>query len=173
MVVFWEMTMNLKSMFAAGACALVASAAMAAGPVVQPGGNLGALTPLPALFGALKSANDVGSTPFLDTYTFSLGATSDIYGTVGEFFGTVDFSGVSIDGLLPSLVTETTSGIGFSFTGLSAGNHILYVSGGTPAGFSSYTGSVYAVAAVPEPASLALLLGGLGFAGVLVLRRSK
>jgi len=173
MVVFWEMTMNLKSMLAAGACALLASSAMAAGPVVQPGGNLGALTPLPALFGALKSTNDLGSTPFLDTYTFSLGAASDIYGTVGEFFGTVDFSGVSIDGLLPSLVTETTSGIGFSFTGLSAGNHVLYVSGGTPAGFSSYTGSVYAVAAVPEPASLALLLGGLGFASMLVLRRSK
>lgn len=161
--------MKLNSMLVAGACALLASSAMAAGTVAPAGGNLGALTPLPSLFGELKLAG----TPFLDTYTFSLGSASDVYGSVGEFFGSVTFSGVSIDGLLPNLLTPTTTGIGFSFTGLSAGNHVLYVSGSTPQGVSSYVGSVYAVAAVPEPASMALVLAGLSFVGLLAVRRRK
>lgn len=164
--------MKFNSMLVAAASALLAGTAMA-GSAAYPGDDLGSLTPLPALYGDLKSTSLPGGASFLDSFTFSIGGKSDVTGSVSEFFGSVSFAGISIDGLVPTLITTTPTGVGFSFSGLAAGSHTLYVAGSIPKGGSAYIGSVYATPAVPEPESLALVLAGLGMAGSLARRRGK
>ncbi|CAH0351434.1 FxDxF family PEP-CTERM protein [Aquabacterium sp. CECT 9606] len=156
--------MKLK-MLVAAASLVVAGSAMAGAPAL-PGGDLGALTPTPALFlgtGAFATGGTIA-----DTYTFSVGGNSDLIGSIGGYGAT--FSSVLIDGVATSL-TSTTTGYGFSFTGLSSGSHTLKVEGAFPSIYT-YIGSVYSTpSAVPEPESLALIFAGLGVVGLVARRR--
>jgi hypothetical protein len=55
---------------------------------------------------------------------------------------------------------------------LTAGNHTLYITGNT--GTASISGTItVAVAAVPEPATWAMMIGGVGFTGGALRRRAK
>lgn len=151
------------------ACATLVAAGTASA-VAVPGQDLGPLSPLPALYGSFTSPS--ASTSFLDSFTFSLAAASDVIGSVGQQFGGVTFNKVWIDGASITPVT-TPTGYGFSFAGIGAGNHTLKIDGTLAAGFNGYVGSVYATPAVPEPTSVALVLAGLGVAGLVARRRAE
>lgn len=156
--------MKLK-MLVAAASVVVAGSAFAGAPAL-PGGDLGALTPTPALFLGQGAAAAGGT--IADSFTFSVGGNSDLIGSIGGFGAT--FSSVLIDGVATSL-TSTTTGYGFSFSGLTAGSHTLKVEGAFPSLYT-YVGSVYSTpTAVPEPESLALIFAGLGVVSMVARRR--
>ena len=55
---------------------------------------------------------------------------------------------------------------------LSAGNYHLVISGANSAAQASYAGGLAIAAAIPEPSTCALFLGGIGAIGLFVRRRS-
>ncbi len=150
-----------------------------------------------AAFGA-DGENGMPLTPsFDDVYNFQLDATSDINVSGNTYVGpTVSasdanfwlFSGTSTGN---SGVAGTQIGGAFSFAGqtivgttfsnLSAGSYFFEITGDVASGA---TGAAYNVTiqapsetnplpAVPEPANMALLLGGLGLLGFMVKRRAR
>lgn len=155
----------------AAASVLLAGAA-SAGVVAYPDDSLGTLSPTPSLYGNLLATGKAAGGVFSDDFFFDLSAKSDVIGSVGTFFGTVSFSSVLIDGNTLAL-TSTPTGYGFNFSGLAAGTHTLTVEGAFPKGGHAYVGSLYATPAVPEPASMALALAGLGVMGVVARRRQR
>lgn len=155
--------MKLKHL--AFASMLAASALSAHSAATSPGGDMGTIGSQAELFGGLMSGG-----AFSDQYEFSLAQTSYVSGSVAEFFGTVSFSAVSLDGSFTPL-TPTTTGFGFSFANLAAGDYMLTVSG-TSSGLSSYVGTLSATP-IPEPQSLAMLLAGLGAMGAVAIRRRE
>lgn len=159
------MKLNLRVVVAA--CAAIAFAGSASA-VSAPGQSLGTLSASPALLGSVTAAAAPGS--FLDSYSFVLNDVSDVTGSVGTFFGSYSFSKVYLDGVDVAPVA-TTTGYGFSFSSISSGTHVLKIEGTVAAGFNGYTGAVTATPAVPEPESLALLLGGVGIVGLVARRR--
>lgn len=158
--------------FAAAAATLVAMSAAQAS-VTLPGGNLGTLSVFPEQF--VGFAASFQPKTFSDSYTFSLASTSNVYGSVSELFsifGDLTFSQVLIDGFDTGPLTLTNTGFGFDFGPLAAGVHTLVVKGSILPGLSAYSGSIYAIpASIPEPSSVALLLGGLGLMGALGARK--
>lgn len=162
--------MKLNLVLAAATVALAGTAS--AGIAVYPGDSLGVLSPIPALYGDLKSTSKTGGDTFKDDFFFDLSATSTVIGSVGSFFGTVSFSSALIDGTALT-IGNTPTGNGFSLAGLTAGTHKLTIEGAFPKGGHAYIGSLYATPAVPEPESLALALAGLGVLGTVVSRRQR
>lgn len=162
--------MKLNLILAAASVMLAGAAS--AGVVVYPDDTLGTLSPIPALYGDLKSTSKAGGATFSDDFSFDLSATSKVIGSVGSLFGTVSFSSALIDGTALTL-GATPTGYGFSLTSLAAGTHTLTIEGSYPKGGHAYIGSLYATPAVPEPASLALALAGLGIMGTVVKRRQR
>jgi hypothetical protein len=161
--------MKLNAM-AVALSALVAGSAMA-GSVVYPDDTLGTLSPMPALYGDLKSTSNSAGDVFSDIFSFDLSEVSTVTGSVGSFFGSVSFSSVLIDGTSLSL-TSTPTGYGFSLADVGVGTHTLTVEGSFLKGGNAYIGSLYSTpSAVPEPESMALALAGLGVAGMLGYRR--
>jgi PEP-CTERM motif len=137
---------------------------------VTPGGNIGTLTLFPALYYNIFAAPASGS--FSDSYSFTLSATSVVYGSVYSSWGTPDVSSV----LVGATATTLTGGSGvwnFTTGPLVAGTYTLSVQGTAPAlSAAAYVGSISAVpAAVPEPESLALALGGLSILGAFGMRK--
>ncbi len=149
-----------------------------------------------AAFGA-DGANGAAVTPtFDDVYNFQLDATSDLNVSGNTYSGpTVSaadagfwlFTGTSMGG---SGTAATQVGSTFSFAGtaiqgttfsnLTAGNYFFEIKGdvGSPSG-TSYNVTIQApsdtnpLPAVPEPANMALLLGGLGLLGFMAKRRAR
>jgi hypothetical protein len=152
--------MKLKPIMAGVLLATTASA-FAAGP-----GDLGAIDDM-----VVSVGNAMPATPFFfDTYTFSLGSTSTVYG--GAFaVGLSSFSVVLQDSSLMTVGTDSSASDGFSFAGLSAGNYALsFVGfGSAPAGYGGVIAAT--TAPVPEPQTYALMLGGLGVMGFVAMRR--
>jgi hypothetical protein len=161
--------------------ALLPAGASAATIILDPGAN-GVLS---GTFG--NTVNTVGS--FQDIYTFDLptaGTTSGTISTVSlSEMNNIDFASV----LLNSTPFTLTNGTGEPLTpgnrtvefgslvGLPtvAGTQTLTVNG-VSGGNGSYSGTVSFnpnVAAVPEPATWALMLFGFGFLGAAMRRRSK
>jgi len=119
---------------------------------------------------------------FTDTFAFTL--------TEGNFFAALATSAVSsISSFTDISVSGTTGTTGnifgiFSFATISgealgqttevfldAGSYNLMVSGVASASSTGYT--LNTVTAVPEPSSIALMLGGLGLVGFMAARRKK
>lgn len=118
---------------------------------------------------------------FNDTITFtpSIGdALADItLIQAGNGLAAITFSELTLDGidLLPSLVINPGSSV-LVLTDyvLAAGEHVLTI-GGTAGGNASYSGTVnFALsAAVPEPATWAMMVVGVAAIGMTMRRRSN
>ena len=68
--------------------------------------------------------------------------------------------------------TDSTPSDGFTFSGLAAGHYALTFLGFPASAGAAYGGVITTVpAAVPEPETYALMLGGLGVVGFLATRR--
>lgn len=112
---------------------------------------------------------------FSDTFNFSpfIGASSaDISLTnVGKGTKKIVFSKIQLDGinLLPFLSGNVVS---IADLPVAAGLHKLIIEG-TAGGNASYGGNVnFTLAAVPEPATWAMMIAGIGAVGVAMRRRS-
>jgi PEP-CTERM motif len=141
---------------------LVAASASAFGA----GGALGKLDDTTLFIG-----NPSVDTPFFfDTYTFTLGTVSDVFG--GAYAtGITGFTAVLQDASFATVGTDSDLGDGFSFAGLSAGNYALSLLGFSQSG-GAY-GGVVGATTVPEPETYALFLAGLGMLGFMIRRRSQ
>jgi hypothetical protein len=162
------------------ATALIAVAGLSQAAVIAPGGNLGDLSPSPALYGGFY----VNEEPdlFSASYTFSLTQQSEVLGSVSflaEFLNLdlepLIFTDVLLDGVSVGVLGEEPSGnFGFSLGTLGAGTYTLTFTGLADRGTSAFTGSLYSqVAAIPEPDSIALVLAGAGIVGAAALRRRR
>lgn len=136
-------------------------------------GALGSLTP--NLSSTFQVGADFPSPIFFDVLTFSL--DSDVSASF-----TAKGQGLSIPGLLtltgsPALAFAIFKGetaltdFGTSFSGLtlSAGTDYAFAVTGYQGGYSV----TWSLTPIPEPQTMALLLGGLAVAGSLVRRRSR
>ncbi len=183
------MKFQIKLLTMAVAVAASASSFAASTTVSRPGDDLGLLSEFPSQFLDYRLTDVQGrfaaaAVPpegilFGHTYSFTLGTESSIIGSLAGFLGEPAFSSVSV---VPDAIGGTTltqsfdyaPGGSFRFDNLAAGTYTLLVDVIYPSGAQGYAGSVYATApAVPEPQSLALLLAGLGVAGVVVRRRAN
>lgn len=162
------------------AAALVAFAGVGQAAVVAPGGNLGVLTPQPALYNGFY-VNDEPDL-FSATYTFSLTQQSEVLGSVSflaEFLNLdlepLIFTDVLLDGVSVGALGEEPSGsFGFSLGTLGAGTYTLTFTGLADRGTSAFSGSLYSqVTAIPEPDSIALVLAGAGIVGAAAMRRRR
>lgn len=166
--------MKFNRTLALAAFALAASTQAA---TTAPGGNLGTLTLFPALYSNVFSAPAPGS--LANTYTFSLSTTSKVTGSIYgvDPVATLNIGSLSItgsSGVVPSVLTGNviTEIWKFSTGDLAAGTYTLSFSAPAGQALANYVGSVYATAApVPEPTSLALVLGGLAVVGVAATRQ--
>ncbi len=126
--------------------------------------------------GEAKIDVQVASPTFHDVYNLKgLGAgTYDFSGTLSGSY--VSFTSVTLNG---QAWTVTPNG-GFSFASIEysgSGPFQLIVDGvklTAPKKFTSgYTGTIFAVSAVPEPETYAMLLAGLGVMGAIARRRKQ
>jgi len=165
------MKFNRALALSAAVLAITAQAA----PVAAPGGNLGTLTLFPALYSNDFPVAAPGS--LANTYSFTLSTSSKLTGSVyGVSAAPLSIASVVI-GHGSSSVTSTLTGSiaadvwGFTTGPLAAGTYTLTIS--APSGtLAGYWGSVYATAApVPEPASMALVVGGLAVVGAFGMRK--
>lgn len=169
--------MKFNRTLASVAFVLAASAQAAA--TTSPGGNLGTLTLFPALYSNVFSAPAPGSLANTNTYTFSLSTTSKVTGSIYgvDLVATLNIGSLSItgsSGVVPSVLTGNviTEIWKFSTGDLAAGTYTLSFSAPAGQALANYMGGVYATAApVPEPTSLALVLGGLAVVGALARRK--
>lgn len=128
-----------------------------------------------------SSSTPVGS--FADSYTFTVSAPSSIASSavsnnLGSLLGltggtvTLFADAPGIDPTIGSYSFNGTTGSATNaFTSLLAGSYYYVVSGmgtGTSGGFYALASSV---TAVPEPATLAMMLAGLGIVGFKASRR--
>jgi len=116
----------------------------------------------------------VGSGPFSDNWTFSLGGVSDISGLV------FDLAIPQLDVLLtgPSINFHTViSGLlnlqSYSFNDLAPGTYNLALAGSGTTFFSGYAASYKVITAVPEADTWLMLIVGAGLIGFQLRRKQK
>jgi hypothetical protein len=151
----------------------------------------------PTLYAAFEQDGPANATPTFDyVYNFQLNATSDLDVSGNTYTGptvvadTASFTLYSGTSTGDSGTAANLKGSSFSFAGqtiqntvyggLTAGSYFLEVTGaiGAPLG-TSYNVTIRApsdtnpLPAVPEPANVALMLGGLGLFGFMAKRRSR
>ncbi len=114
------------------------------------------------------SVFDLTTGTFANPYTFSAASPFSLLGDTNS-------SGVTWFGVLlqaPSLAytsLDTNPDDGFSFGGLAAGTYSLTFLGSGTGGYGGY----YSIAAVPEPATYAMMFGGLSLLGLMASRRRR
>jgi hypothetical protein len=129
-------------------------------------------------FGATIT-DDLGA--FEHSFDFTLDATNLTNTTVGTIIlgaKDIDFTSITLDGFSLTQVGFDPSGENWELLGtvLSAGLHTIVVKGsvigfGTTPG-ATYTGSLN-IAAIPEPATWALMIMGFGSAGYMIRSRRR
>ena len=150
--------------------------------------NLGVVAVgVPASFGGFAPLGD-----FTDNFLFSLPVNS------GSGYSVANFAPVGLGGIfntkfaklvlfsnpdgvlftndetfLSESVGASSSNLTLSFAGTPAGNYYLKVIGEANGTFGGlYTGAI-SVSAIPEPASYAMLLAGMGVMGAIAIRRNN
>jgi PEP-CTERM motif len=171
----------MKLKFAAALAALTLSgAAMAA--------NTSITVTVPDILDTLELGYTIGERTvlpgdsFTDYYKFSIGATSDVFGSVVSAktvnakkvivkdlaFDSISLTGTSFSGSRASETPLTD----FLFSNLSEGSYIITLMGHATASLGgSYHGELIASPAVPEPATLVLTLAGISAVGLIARRR--
>ncbi len=159
--------MFIKTLVAAAALAATAHTAFANDVTDSP-----AFTGLTATFAALHTAG-----AFTDTFTFTLpGITSADVSvvTIGAGAANIDFASATLNGMPLALTTDFTGFVELAYTpaAFAVTGPLTLIINGTSGANASYSGTLN-VSAVPEPATLALMLGGLGILGFVARRRSS
>lgn len=120
-----------------------------------------------ALADETTSIFSLTSGTFATPFNFTLTAPST------NLFGDTNSSGITWFGVLlnsptvPFSALDTNPDDGFSFSGLAAGDYSLTFLGMGTGGFGGY----YTTAPIPEPATNAMILGGLALLGLARMRR--
>lgn len=168
------MKLNVKLLSAAA----ILAASTSSYAVVEPDGDLGSLTQYPVQFGGSRSGAERDPQPgdrlFSHDFAFTLGTAGSVIGSVSNFFGDTSFTSVTVTSAGGQTWSKSLADINdltFNFANLAAGSYTLSVDGVFPLGFHAYSGSAYATTPVPEPASMALALAGLGIVAGLARRR--
>lgn len=166
------------------ACAL-AALAVTVGNSAYAVTNLGVLSPTTPLTFSQESLAD--ATTFSDAYSFTLADVgSSLVGIVGSVYSDMDskIAGFSATLTRPDsstvlfdLTDVDLGGVGFQYlvqalATAPAGTYGLLVSGTTSTFAATYSIDL-SVSAVPESASLALMLAGLGVVGFVGSRRKS
>jgi hypothetical protein len=134
-------------------------------------------------FGRLITDVTAGDT-FADHYTFTLASPTDFTADLFSYSpapGTgLDITGLDLyrsDGTLvlngTQIMNDGIQQWQLTTTGLSAASYYVQVSGNVMSQPGIYSGSVAEVAAVPEPATYGMLLGGLALVGAVARRRKS
>lgn len=113
----------------------------------------------------------IGKKPVVDTFTFTLATAGDLFAdsvVIGKTTGEVDLfkEAGAVDTLLGSFSLAFGSA---SFSTLAAGDYYYQVSATGKGGYLLES----LLTPVPEPATRALLLAGLGVVGFMLRRQSR
>lgn len=177
--------MKLRSAFTLLALASIGVSASATGTTGTTVTDWGVLGPTPDV-AYVTYHNAPGAID--DIYTFSIGAASDVDAYGAEFEArsvTMEnatftlFSGTYGSGTAVQVGTPfafDNAGTETVFPSLASGSYYFEVQGTSAKAGSAYDFEAYAnesggPSAVPEPASIALMLGGLGMMGFIARRR--
>lgn len=169
---FRKINMKIKPLLLATALALSGLAAMpshAANYIVPMTG------PVDNGWATFFGATVTGEGDFSDTFTFtppisglsSSTIISNLLGTIG-----ITFTSVSING--NPFVLTNTAGVSSGVSGLVnlTAPLVLSVLGNSTGPLATYSGN-FAIAAIPEPETYAMMLAGLGLVGFMARRRRK
>ena len=167
------MHFNLRHLTAAAALAAASSSALAAEAFPTPI-SLGTLGSSPAaVFAAAYSFAGAPTYSFSFTLDSSTGF-SDLAGAL-RFADPVDLT-ISLTGGSSFSSSVTVAGSpyipnAFNFGSLADGNYVISFTGLSTSSSDSFGGGFVQATPVPEPESMAMVLAGLGVAGMLLRRR--
>jgi hypothetical protein len=126
-----------------------------------------------------------GQTSFADMFAFTLDNTVSLDGQVGTIslgnLMNINFSTIYIDSMANAFTKTSATDAPETWAlvspvTLGSGPHTLFVNGNIPNGANSsasYSGTLNIGAAVPEPATWALMLLGFGGIGMVMRRRRR
>lgn len=125
-------------------------------------------------FGATHSEAGAFTDSYTFTYSGAAGFASGLFGNLTTPNGSIDFTSATLNGTtLPTLNWGPVSASYFSLVPVD-GLLTLIVSGNTSGTIASYAGTLDVItAAVPEPATYGMMLGGLALMGFVARRRRQ
>jgi hypothetical protein len=156
---------------ASAAVAAFAMASSASATVVDPI-SIPAVPGFDAFSGVVTGNTGVFSDTFSFTLTGPFSAAANVTSITLSGIGDINFTSVMLDGIALMI---TNSGVTTSATTtapiiLTGSSHSLVVSG---TGNGSYGGSIVVSAAVPEPATWAMMIAGIAAVGMTMRRRAQ
>ncbi len=164
--------MKIKPLLLAAALALSGFTATSSHAVNYPINLIG---PTDGIYVSPFSAVVTGAGDFSDVFTFTPAISGLSFSTIiSNLFrsSSITFTSVSINGNPFSL--STLNGVSGGSSGLVSltAPLVLSVFGTSTGPVGSYSGN-FAIAAIPEPETYAMMLAGLGLVGFMVRRRKK
>lgn len=121
--------------------------------------------------------NVTHSGAFTDTYYFLPQLPSSIVSSVLSTIGftateDINFTSVTLNGHLLTLASDGQADFAYTSAPLWLSGPLTLVVAGTSGSNASYSGTIN-MTVVPEPDTIALLVGGLGLVGLVARRRQK